>query len=183
MSMREQRVAGSLPAREPEIGRALWRLEDTRQRTMQRLDGIDPTLVDWAAPESGNSIGSVLYHIAAIEADYLYADTLKQLFPEEVIGMFPYEVREEHGRLTPVRGYELEWYLRRLEDVRRRVLVAFRAMDLADYQRVRRLEYADITPEWTLHHLMQHETEHRGELAALRTRAEHESANNANRHE
>ena len=72
----------------------------------------------------------------------------------------------------PVRSYELAWYLSRLEDVRRRVLAAFRAMDLADYRRVRRLDYADITPEWTLHHLMQHEAEHRGELAALRARAE-----------
>jgi uncharacterized damage-inducible protein DinB len=171
-SPRMQRINQELPAEEPEIGRALWRLEDARERTMQRLEGLDPALIDWAAPESGNSIGSILYHIAAIEADYLYADTLEQPFPQEVIDQFPYEVREENGRLTPVRGYELEWYLSRLEDVRRRVLAAFRAMDLADYRRVRRLDYADITPEWTLHHLMQHEAEHRGELASLRARAE-----------
>ena len=171
-SAKMQRFIVGFPAQEPEIGRALWRLEDTRQRTLQRLDRLDPALLDWTAPESGNSIGSILYHIAAIEADYLYADTLDQPFPDEVIGMFPYEVREEHGRLTPMRGYDLEWYLRRLEDVRRRVLDTFRAMDMADYQRVRQLDYADITPEWMLHHLMQHEAEHRGELAALRARAE-----------
>jgi uncharacterized damage-inducible protein DinB len=167
-----QRFIVGFPAREPEIGRALWRLEDARQRTMQRLEGLEPALIDWATPESGNSIGSILYHMAAIEADYLYADTLEQPFPEAVIAMFPYEVREENGRLTPVRGYPLGWYLSRLADVRRRVLEAFQAMDLAEYQRVRQLDYADITPEWTLHHLMQHEAEHRGELAALRARAE-----------
>ena len=171
-STKMQRFIVGFPAREPEIGRALWRLGDARQRTMQRLEGIDPRLVDWAAPESSNSVGSVLYHIAAIEVDYLYADTLEQPFPQDIIDLFPYEVREENGRLTPVRGFELQWYLQRLEDVRRRVLEAFRAMDLADFQRVRQLEYADITPEWTLHHLMQHEAEHRGELAALRARAE-----------
>lgn len=170
--MRRQRIAGSLPAREPEIGRALWRLEDTRKRTMQRLEGLDPALIDWAAPESGNSIGSILYHIAAIEADYLYADTLEQSFPQEIIDLFPYEVREENGRLAPVRGFELNWYLSRLEHVRQRMLDAFRAMDLTDYQRVRQLENTDITPEWTLHHLMQHEAEHREELVALRARAE-----------
>jgi uncharacterized damage-inducible protein DinB len=169
---RLQRINQQLPARQTEIGRALWRLEEARGRTLQRLEGLDPTLLDWAAPETGNSIGCILYHIAAIEADYLYSDMLEQPFPQDVIDRFPYEVREENGRLTPMRGHELEWYLTRLTDVRQRLLDALGAIDLADYQRVRQLDYADITPEWTLHHLMQHEAEHRGELASLRARAE-----------
>jgi uncharacterized damage-inducible protein DinB len=173
-SIRVQRVAGSLPAREPEIGRWLWFLEEARGRTFQRIEGLDPALVDWAAPESGNSIGSVLYHIAAIEADYLYADMLEQPFPQEVIDLFPYEVREENGRLTPMRGFDLSWYLQRVDRVRSMLLAALQAMDLADFRRARYLqEYNyDITPEWTLYHLTQHEAEHRGELAALRARAE-----------
>jgi hypothetical protein len=52
------------------------------------------------------------------------------------------------------------------------LLAAFGAMDLADFRRVRRHEAVDITPEWTLHHLMQHEAEHRGEIESLRARAE-----------
>jgi uncharacterized damage-inducible protein DinB len=169
-----QRVAGSLSAHEAEIGRWLWLLEEARGRTWQRIEGLHPALVDWAAPESGNSIGSVLYHIAAIEADYLYADTLEQAFPQEVIDLFPYEVREENGRLTPVRGFDLGWYIQRLDRVRSLLLEAFRAIDLADFRRARYLrEYNyETTPEWVLHHLMQHESEHRGEIASLRARAE-----------
>jgi uncharacterized damage-inducible protein DinB len=171
------RVVEGLAAREPEIGRALWGLEETRRRTLQRLEGIDPALVDWAAPESGNSIGSILYHTAAIEIDYLYVDMLEQPFPQEIVDLFPYKVREENGRLTPMRGFDLQWYLDRLDVTRRHVLEALRTMDLADFRRVRSLDYADITPEWTLYHLTQHEAEHRGEIAALRARAEHEAAN------
>jgi uncharacterized damage-inducible protein DinB len=166
------RLMGELAAREPEIGRWLWCLEEARGRTFQRLEGIGPSLVDWVAPEGGNSIGSILYHIAAIEADYLYADLLEQPFPQTVVELFPYEVREENGRLTPVHGFDLAWYMHRLDETRRLLLEAFRSMDLADFRRIRSLEYADITPEWTLYHLTQHEAEHRGELAALRTRAE-----------
>src|SRR5690242_15921825 len=152
---RLDRVVAGIEAREPEIGRWLWCLEEARGRTRQRLEGLDPALIDWAAPETGNSIGAVLYHIAAIEADYLYADTLEQPFPQDLIELFPYEVREENGRLTPVRGFDLGWYLRRLDEVRGCLLAAFGTLDLADFRRVRSLEYADITPEWTLHHLMQ----------------------------
>lgn len=173
------RIVESLAAREPEIGRALWGLEEARRRTLQRLEGSDPALLDWASPESGNSIGCLLYHIAAIEIDYLYADTLERPFPQEIVDIFPYEVRDANDRLTPVRGFDLQWYLRRLDVTRRHVLEAFCAMELADFRRVRSLDYADITPEWTLFHLTQHEAEHRGEIMELRARAEREAASNA----
>jgi len=171
---REQRIVGMPDAAVPEIGRWLWRLEETRRRTLRRLDGMAPELIDWAAPESGNSIGSVLYHIAAIEIDYLYADLLGQPFPPAIVDLFPYEVREENGRLTPVRGFDLAWYRHRLDRVRDHVLEVFRAMDEDDFRRVRRLaDYpVDITPEWAVYHLIEHEAEHRGEIATLRARAE-----------
>jgi uncharacterized damage-inducible protein DinB len=189
-SARRQLVIGGHPADEPEIGRWLWCLEEARRRTWQRIKGLDVALeearrrtwqriedldvalLDWTAREGGNSIGSSLYHIAAIEADYLYADVLEQPFPQAIVELFPYDVREAHGRLTPVRGFDLAWYRQRLDETRQRLLAAFGAMDLADFRRVRGQEAADITPEWTLHHLMQHEAEHRGEIAMVRARAE-----------
>ncbi|HEX5692304.1 MAG TPA: DinB family protein, partial [Roseiflexaceae bacterium] len=118
---------------------------------------------------------SVLYHIAAIEIDYLYADLLRQPFPEQIVALFPFEVREENGSLTPVLGFEQEWYRERLDTVRAHVIDVFRAMDEDDYRRARHLtDYPiDITPEWAAYHLVEHEAEHRGELASLRTRAEH----------
>jgi uncharacterized damage-inducible protein DinB len=171
-STRRQLVIDGYLAGDPEIGRWLWCIEDARRRTWQRIEGLDVGLLDWTAPEGGNSIGSSLYHIAAIEADYLYADLLEQPFPQAIVELFPYDVREAHGRLTPVRGFDLSWYRQRLDETRWRLLAAFDAMDLADFRRVRRQGAADITPEWTLHHLMQHEAEHRGEIALVRARAE-----------
>jgi len=141
---------------------------------MQRVDGLDPKLVDWRVPESGNSIGTVLYHIALIELDYLYSDLLGQSFPQEVVDLFPYEVREESGRLTPIPAFELVWYMSRLDFAHSRVVQIVQAMDLEDFHRVRQLidRPIDLTPEWTLYHLTQHEAEHRGELAAIRARAQ-----------
>jgi uncharacterized damage-inducible protein DinB len=168
---RRQLVIAGHQAREPEISRWLWCIEDGRARTMQRLDGLAPALIDWTPPEGGNSIGSILYHIAAIEIDYVYADLLEEAFPLEIIAMLPFDVREENGLLTQVSGFDLAWYRTRLEAGRRRLLELFEAMDMADYVRARERDWADITPEWTLHHLIQHEAEHRGEIAAIRARA------------
>jgi uncharacterized damage-inducible protein DinB len=44
-------------------------------------------------------------------------------------------------------------------------------MDLTEFRRVRSLEYYDVTPEYVLHHLMQHEAEHRSQIGALMTKA------------
>jgi uncharacterized damage-inducible protein DinB len=45
-------------------------------------------------------------------------------------------------------------------------------MDLADFRRIRSLPEYDVTPEWVLHHLMQHEAEHRSQIGGLKDRAE-----------
>jgi hypothetical protein len=48
------------------------------------------------------------------------------------------------------------------------LLDAYRRMDLAEFRRVRSLEDYDVTPEYVLHHLMQHEAEHHSQIGALR---------------
>lgn len=42
----------------------------------------------------------------------------------------------------------------------------------AEFRRVRSLPYYDVAPEWVLHHLMQHEAEHRSQIGSLRARAQ-----------
>ena len=159
---------------EPVIGRWLWGLEDARNRTFEELEGLSQqAIIDWQPPERGaNSIGTILYHIAAIEADWLYVEALEKPFPTEVVELLPYPVRDEDGFLFRVENIEMSEHLTRLASVRRLLLAGFQQMSLADYRRVRSFEHYDVTPEWVLHHLMQHEAQHRGEIGSVRTRAQ-----------
>jgi uncharacterized damage-inducible protein DinB len=88
------------------------------------------------------------------------------------MALFPYEVRDGQGHLTQVTGVSLEEHLQRLHVVRRLLLDVFEAMELAEFRRVRALPPYDVTPEWVLYHLMQHEAEHRSQIGALRARAQ-----------
>ena len=157
---------------DPTIARWLGALEDSRTRTLTCLADIDPRAIDWVRDDE-NTIGTLLYHIAAIEADWLYVEVLEQPFPPDVIELFPYDVRETNGRLTPVGGRSLDQHIALLNAVRSRLLTAFQDMAFDDFQRARQLPDYDVTPEWVLHHLMQHEAEHRGQIGLLRTAAEH----------
>lgn len=172
-------------SRAPEIGRALWALQDARSRTLEELEGVTAAMVDWLPTpghalrgasqptDSESSIGTVLYHLADIEADWLYAEVLEQPeFPSDAVALFPYDVRDGQGQLTQVTGVPLAEHLQRLAVVRRLLLDVFEAMELAEFRRVRALPPYDVTPEWVLHHLMQHEAEHRSQIGALRARAQ-----------
>lgn len=160
-------------AQEPEIGRWLWAMQDARQRTRRELSQVRPEMVDWRPQEAESSIGAILYHLADIEADWLYVEVLEQPFPPEVAALFDHPTRDQQGHLTQVGGFTLAQHLERLELVRQRLLEAYERMDLADFRRPRSLPQYDVTPEWVLHHLMQHEAEHRSQLAAMRDKTKH----------
>lgn len=165
----QRRVIAPLAAAVPEIGRWLWALEDTRRRTRETLGRVAQAQLDWPPPGGGNSIGTLLYHLALIEADYLAIDVLGLPdWPEELLRHFPHPDRDDQGRLTVVRATALEAHLTRLALVRERLLATFAVLTPDGFRRPRALPSYTISPEWTLHHLMQHEAEHRGEIAMLR---------------
>jgi uncharacterized damage-inducible protein DinB len=161
---------------EPDIGRLVWMLDAARRRTLEQLEGIaagqEQAIIDWRAGPQGNSVGTTLYHLAGIEASWLYDEALEQPYPEEVEALFPYEVREEDGVLTHVAGQSLSEHLQRLEICHKHLLHAYQNMALDDFRWLHDLELYSVTPEWVLYHLIQHEAEHRSQLVAARTMAE-----------
>lgn len=158
---------------EPTIGAWLWAFQDTRRRTLDSLEGIDDDTVNWSSPGGSNSIGSLLYHIAAIEISWLHEDILEgAAFTPEIDKLMIYNVREEDGALTTVTTEPLKSHLNRLAICRQHFLSKFTGMSLQEFRRPRKLDQYNVTPEWVIHHLIQHEAEHRGQIGELRKIAE-----------
>ena len=151
---------------DPEIGTALWRLQDARARTDEVLDGLAARSADMERGQP-NSIGSILYHVALIEADWLYTEVLEQPIADDLARLFPLEHRDSHGVLANLEGESLATHRARLAAVRARVLDSLRAIDIVDFHRLRRLPQYDVSPAWVLHHLAQHEAEHRSEIESV----------------
>ncbi len=162
-----------LTATDPQIGRALWMLEDARHDTDAVLDDLaDPVVIDWKPDWALHSIGTLLYHIALVEADWLHVEVQGNApstpYSDAVTARFRYPMRS-HNALTPITGGGLSEHRQRLAETRRDLLDVYSTMSLDEYRRPRALASYDVTPEWVLHHLAQHEAEHRSEIAALRT--------------
>ena len=169
--LKEQLIIESLPGYEPEIGLVLGMIEDLRRRTKERLAELADDDLEWTLAPGFNSIGTILYHLALIEADWLYVEILEQAFPPEAAALFPVDVRDAEGHLRAASVESLQAHLDRLDAMRALLLTAFRVMTLAEFRRVRSLPDYDVTPAYVLHHLMRHEPEHRGEIGMLRVLA------------
>lgn len=156
----------ALPGFEPEIGRWLWSLEDVRHTIKTRLADAKQHVIDTKI-EGRESIGSLLYHIALIEADWLYTEVLCSEPPPEVQALFPLECRNTEGNLAHIHGESLEEHFHRLDTMRETFLSHFRNMDIQDWRRPRVLPEYDVTPEWVVYHLIEHEAHHRGQIFQL----------------
>jgi uncharacterized damage-inducible protein DinB len=159
-------LVSPLPEYEEEIGRWLWCLEDVRRTLITELTGISQSILDTKVDER-QTIGSILYHIALIEADWLYVEVLGAEWDPEISSLFPLDSRSEDGSLTHIEGQSLEEHSYRLNKVREVFLSYFRSMDLTDWRKPRVLEHYDVTPEWVVYHLIEHESHHRGQIFQL----------------
>jgi len=172
---------GPVPARErlfldpdgadPEVGRWLAALEDGRRDTLRELEGVTPVMVDRRPDGPLDSMGTLLYHIALIEADWVATDILGLDEPPELVAMLPWPDRRPDGHLTKVEGLSLDDHIARLAAVRAFALERLRPMSAVDFHRVRSLAAYDVAPDWVIHHLLQHEAEHRSHLAWIRDTA------------
>jgi uncharacterized damage-inducible protein DinB len=156
-----------------DIGRWLWALEDARRITRRAIDGLDVATLDWRGPEGvENSIGSLLYHVAGVEMGWLFVDLLGQALPSEVQADLPFDGWTD-GRLTHVGGLTLDEHRGRLDRTRRVFLEHLRRIDGTDFRRLRAPEGEDyeVTPEWVVYHLIEHEVGHAYQMRSLRRRA------------
>jgi hypothetical protein len=156
-------------AADPEVGRWLAALEDGRRETLRELETVAPAMLDWRPNAPLNSIGTLLYHIALVEASWLLEDIFEgDPAPGWLSSLLPFEDRDGTGRLIQVDGQPMTTHLERLAAIRAYLLERLHPITNDDFHRPRHLERYDAAPDWVLHHLLQHEAEHRSHIAWLR---------------
>ena len=168
---REELVTTNLHPSVPEIGYALFTMQDSRRRTLEALEGLPQARLEWKPSYLDHTVSTLFYHIAAIELDWLVAEVRQGDAPPGTWDWFPHDVRDASGRLTTITGMKMQDHLERFNIVRNLLMETYQNMTLVDFHRPRVLEVYDVTPSWVLHHLCQHEAEHRMELRMIRSAA------------
>lgn len=181
--MSEVRDARPIPGPPKPIGYALWHLEEAREWTLGYVDGLRDDVLDHLPKGHAHSVGTLLYHIAVFEVDWLYTDLLGREYdmtaripgcPAEIAEVLPHPMLLEDGSYTPVVGEPLGKHAARLKRIREDLIAHFRSMSVEDFRRARATEDGLVTAEWVLMHLARHESEHRGQIWSVRTASERE---------
>jgi len=143
-------------------------LEACRRDTKATINGMNEELLHWRLADNDSNIGDLLYHIALVEADWLYTEVLQKPIPEQIGKDLSHEDRDNLGRLIHIGEETAGALVSRLDAVRSELKTSYWNMDYADFRRLRQLPKYDVSPEWVLHHLLQHEAEHRGQINLLK---------------
>lgn len=154
-------------ADDPEVGRWLAALDEVRRDTLEVLRDLPDDAVDRDPGDGGDTIGTILYHVALIEADWVFSDVLDR-GAEIEHDLFPADDRSKDGHLSQIRGEPMAHHLDRLARTRAMVRDELGAMSAEDFHHVRSRDDYDVSADWVVFHLIDHEVEHRVRLTALR---------------
>jgi uncharacterized damage-inducible protein DinB len=158
----------AVQCKEAAIARYLTMLADCRMLTIESIKSTREDLLYWRRSSFDNSISDLLYHIAFVEADWLFTDVLETVMPSELTKHLSYTDRDRLGRLVHIGEEALEASLVRLGNVRKMLNDEFSGMGIEDFRRLRNSGRHETNPEWVLHHLLQHEAEHRGQINLIK---------------
>jgi uncharacterized damage-inducible protein DinB len=164
---KEQLMIHPLEGYASPVGYALACLEAERERTREAVTGLSLETLEAQTDGSTNSIGSLLYHIAGIELDWLYAEILERDIPESYAALFAVDVRDREGKLSVVAGVSAAEHVERLATVRADLLEQLRSFSSDEFYRVRQLPPYDVNPAWVLYHLLEHEAKHGEQIARI----------------
>lgn len=165
MTLKNELALSRPSAHTPEIAMGLGMLQMARERTLRTVESLHPGSLDVLV--NGHTIGSLLYHIALVELDWLYVEVKQEELPDWCTTLFPIEHRNSDENLSQVLGDSLSKHHERLSRVRQELLQTYQNMTAEDFAKPRKLSHYDVTPEWVLSHLMHHESLHFGQIQTL----------------
>ena len=151
----------------PKIAELYGMLSETRIRLLEEVEGITQEQLDYSPNITKiETIGTLLFHIAAIEFSWIYEDIFKKEMDYEE-WKYAFALRES---LDPpqVTGRPMSFYLDKLRDLREKVYETLQTMKDDQLQSIIESGTNKYTIFWILHHLNQHESLHIGQINFLK---------------
>lgn len=140
--------------------------DENRSRLLDKIKDITDEMLDFTPDEDMfETIGTLLYHIAAVEHDWIFFDIDKIPIDEE---KWIHAFANRFDDVDQLTGKGLQFYLDALEEVRQKIYERFKLFTDEDLKKVVESEGRTYTIEWILFHMINHEALHIGQIAMLK---------------
>ena len=140
-------------------------LEETRKRLFEQIEGITQEQLDFTPSERKiETIGTLLFHILAVEYSWIYEDIFKEEMDYEEY-KYAFALREE---LYPPQLIGKPFYIDKMNAIRERLFGTLMTWKDKDLDRVISSGKSKFTINWILYHINYHESIHIGQINFLK---------------
>ncbi len=164
-------LIGDIPGYAPQVARLVSMMNYARWTTLEEVRDLGTDHLDYLHDSESNSIGALLLHIAAVEVSYQAATFESRGLNSAEKAEWGVALNLGQRARRQIRGHDIDYYLRRLEGVRKRTLAGFAERN-DDW-------LYEETPFWLgrkannyfkWFHVFEDELNHRGQIRLLRKR-------------
>ena len=153
-------------------------LQEVRERLLSIIDVLAEETLDFTPDERNfETIGTLLFHIAAIEWSWVF---------EDIDGLeMDYENFKHAFALRPdvdipqLKGKNKQFYLNQMKEVREEVFQRLTKFSDEDLDNIVETKAYKFSIEWILFHILEHETMHIGQILLLKRLYKKQSFNRA----
>lgn len=154
------------PASRSEVDLLIAMMDATTKSWKSDLHGISEAEFKWQALKGGHSIGMIVLHCVIAEYWWIQCVVLGKKIDMKYINGLGYERMDIANGVygTPFKKPKA-WYIKKTTDVRRMTKAALKGLKPSHTGVGRGDSY---TLRWVLHHLVEHEAYHSGQMTLLR---------------
>jgi len=166
-----RRTLNSIPGFANDVGFYLDGMEEVRDQLREAIEGMSEDQISRPAIAGAHSIAALVLHIG--EAEWWWIQSI--LSGHEVddkIRNSPYwDVLKDPAGFSE-RNYSAEFCLNEIEKIRQQTLATLASFNDSQLDRMfsytRNGEKYDLNLRWILHHLIDHEAQHKGQILMLK---------------
>lgn len=153
------------------IGYYLSGMEEVREQIREAVKNLDVESLGQPAFLGAHSIGALVLHIGEAEWWWMQCNVAGHELTEEDEKAPYWDVLDEPAEFVK-KGYTAEFCLQQVDNIRnqtRELLLGYSDKDLEKiFSFERKGEIRDHSLRWILHHLIDHEAQHKGQILMLK---------------
>lgn len=153
------------------IGYYMSGMEEVRSQVINAVKDIPNDLIGKPAFLGAHSIGGLVLHIGEAEWFWIQMVVSGHKLTDEDRNAAYWDILDEVERVTS-RGFTTEFCLQEVEKIRNQTRDVLFSFNDSDLERIISFERRGKTTEhslrWVLHHLIDHESQHKGQILMLK---------------
>jgi uncharacterized damage-inducible protein DinB len=166
-----RRTLDSVPGFSNDIGFYLSGMEEVREQLSEAVAGMSPDQIGRPIVPDAHSIAALVLHIGEAEWYWMQCVVSGNEVTNKIRNAAYWDALEDPASFSQ-KNYSAEFCLDEIRKIRQQTFKTLASFDDSQLDRVfafeRRGETQELSLRWILHHLIDHEAQHKGQILMLK---------------